>query len=289
MPTKFTLPNAIKTPSGIWTKVVEIASMTGREEDILQDQRMAPGGKGRMLRSPSERMTEILSRCTVSVGGDESCPTPEARPEGKDRKSAPLYFQNMWKNAFMNDRGYVVIRLRQYSLGDEFIYETNCPHCKKELKQVRVELDRLEVSDRPIEMVTQDEFSVKLPDSGDRAVWRMLTGKDEEILREIQESRKADRGTAFLRLHLLTVGGVRVTDEVVRDLSSRDRRALTDEFQRTEGGIDTRIELTCDSCGFEFSQMLNVGHPNFFFPSVHRSGSSMTSDTSQKPTDGDRT
>lgn len=289
MPHKLFLPNAIKTPSGKLTKEVEIVPMTGREEDILQDQTMAPGGKGRLLKTASQRITEILSRCTVSMGGDDGH-QPETRPMGQDRKALPMYFAEAWKKAFANDRGFMVIRLRQASLGDEYVFDDTCPHCKKEIKGIKVDLANLEVTSKPLSEVS-DEYKFELPGSGDVVLWRPLLGADEDTLEEIRKSRKADLPSALLYLRTININGTKPSDDVIKDLSSLDRRALQSEFDAREGGIDTKIEVTCDNqdCQREFTRRMSVGHPSFFFPSAVPSVSKRTSGTAPPNSGGPST
>lgn len=272
MPKDFELPCGIKTPDGKFTKVVTLDEITGREEDILHDQTIAAGGKGKLKRSSSMRISEVLSRCTVAIGDF-------TRPVGKDRKNAPNYFLDLWKKAFLGDRGFMVIRLREMSLGSSFIFPENCPRCKKIIERVVVDLASLEV--RPMDPAVASgptEMEVVTP-SGIRVVWRALVGTDEEAISNVRENHPANLPTAVMRFRMISLDGEQATNESLADLTSSDRVFLRNHFDEVEGGIDTSVEIVCDNpeCLHEFKRKLNLGHENFFFPSGRYSSLKETS------------
>lgn len=256
-----TLPNAIRQTDGTWTKEVELDEMTGEEEDILADQTRRPGGKGVLAKSPSQRMTEVLARCTLRIG-------KETRPDGKTRDTAPMYFRRLWEQAIINDRGFATIRLRQYSLGDKYVFEDVCPVCSKELKNVTVDLADLKVTETPIEKVAA--VHPYTTPSGLKVEWRSLVGLDEDKVATIVRERKSDFLSGIFLLRLATIDGQTATNDMVKKMRSSDRRAIMAQFDETEGGIDTQVEIVCDepSCEALFTRKLNVGDPAFFFPSV---------------------
>lgn len=265
------LPGAMRQTDGTWTKEVEIDEMTGEEEDILADQRRAPGGKGVLLKPAYQRITEVLSRCTKRVG-------TEARPEGKDRFNDPGYFERHWEEAYSNDRGFAVIRLRQLSLGDEYVFSQVCPSCKKDIKGVTIDLADLDVTSQPLEQARVTERKLTLP-SGLPVVWRPLVGKDEARQVEMVHAHESDLVSAVLFLRLVSIGGEQPNFDKVRRLSTNDRRALRLAYDQGEAGIDTEVQITCDNkeCREEFSKQLNVGRVDFFFPSATPSASKQTS------------
>jgi hypothetical protein len=274
-----TLPNAIRQTDGKWVKEVEIDEMTGEEEDILADQTRKPGGKGILAKSSSQRMTEVLARCTVRVG-------EEVRPNGQTRDTAPRYFEKHWEKAFIGDRGFATIRLRQYSHGNIYRFEDTCPSCGKQLKNVQVDLADLKVTDIPIELV-KDMHPFTAP-SGLRVEWRPFVGTDEGKVADIMRDRKSDFLSYLFMLRLATVNGEVPTVQSVKKLKSSDRRAIMEQFDSIEGGIDTNVEIVCDSeaCDTEFTRKLAVGNPSFFFPSVTKLASRVTSSSLPRSGDG---
>ena len=257
------LPNAIQQTDGTWTKEVELDEMVGEDEDILADRRVAPGGKGKLLKTSTMRMSEILSRCTVRIGN-------ETRPIGKDRFTDPNFFLQHWKKGYVNDRGFATIRLRELSLGGEYKFTAVCPACSREMDNVCVDLSTLEVTSKPVESVSKESHTLTLP-SGKVCVWRMLRGTDEDMLETVMEERKADLVTALQQLRVVSIDGEGATVHTIARLATRDRRAIAASYTETEGGIDTIVSpIVCENpaCLRQFSARVNVGSSSFFFPSA---------------------
>ncbi len=268
------LPIALKQSDGTLTKEVEIEEMTGTEEDILSDQTRAPGGKGVLAVPVSLRMSRILSRCTVRVGKD-------VRPAGKTRKHLPDFFLNHWQKATLIDRGYTTVRLRQLSLGDAYTFSDNCPSCKKVIPEITIMLNELEVSEIPLEKISDTySFTTK---NGRTILWRMLRSDPDDVkLEEILERRKADLPTALIQLRVVSIDGAKPSPEELQEMGTLDRQNLLADFDDVECGIDTDIQIVCDSCDSEFWRKLPVGKASFFFPSGTRSASKGTSRRSQR-------
>jgi hypothetical protein len=244
--------------------------MTGVEEDILADsRRVQVGGKGKrkgeMVKSNSRRFTEILSRCTVRMG---SC----TRPAGQTKRSAPAFFEAAWEQAFSTDRVAGLIRLRQISLGDVYSIKVACPECGTELHR-GLNLAELDVKSMPLEKLQKnDGIFQKTLKTGKLVSWKILRGVDEARMIQVVRDRGADIGTALIALHVTDFGGVAPTDEMLQELSARERAELRTIFDEDAGGIDTTAEITCTNqdCGHEFSMQVSPATPDFFFPSGAR-------------------
>lgn len=277
------LPNGIRTPSGVWTKRVELSEMIGEDEDTLADTTRAPGGKGVLAKSGSARITDILARCTVSMGG-------ETRPEGKTRFNAPDFFKKAWLGGYTSDRSFAMIRLRQCSLGDIYWFTESCPNCKKEIKRIRVDLTELQLRSISLDLAQQDGHTLVLPRSGDKLVWRFLRGVDEETIEDIVRKHKGDFLSAIFYERITSVNGEKPKGglDYLKKLSKFDRDHLRMTFDAVEGGIETDIQITCDECGTEFSRKIEImGKTSFFFPS--ETGSDETSKPAPSQKHGEST
>jgi hypothetical protein len=270
---KILLPMGIQQSDREWTKEVELEEMTGEEEDILSDATRLPGGGGILAKKTPERVTEILSRCTKSIG-------KESRPSGKDRFTAPKYFEPHWNKAFTHDRGFAIVRLRQLSLGDEYLFEDECPGCGKSLKRVSVDLSSLKMTSVDLDKFrgTDGIYTTRLP-KGSEVRWRILRGEDEPAISLIQESRKADLISALLFTRLVSIDGQTPRFEDLRRMSSKDRTILRTSFAPLEGGLETELTIVCDNPGCQrvFERTLNPGRLDFFFPSEISADSKETS------------
>lgn len=277
------LPNAVQTAKGTWTKDVELDEMTGAEEDILVDMTRAPGGQGALAKPGPKRITEILSRCTCRIGD-------ETRPAGKDRFSQPDYFKPHWAKAKSNDRIAALIRIRQITLGDAYIFAESCPSCRKEIKRCNVNLAELAETTTTVEFASKETHDIVLPKCKDRITWRFINGEADELeIENIVQTNKSEFLSALLFLRIVQVNGG--TDfgglNYIKRLNALDRRFLALHFDISEGGVETDIKITCDGCGTEFSKKLAVmGRTDFFFPSEILSPESSISVLLQKPGDG---
>ena len=282
------LPNGIRDTKGNWTKEIEIDEMTGDEEDILTDQAREEGGTGMFKVSGPQRITSILSRCTIRIGDDK-------RPEGNDRYKLPDYFRTAWDAGFSTDRVFSMVRLRQLSLGEIYRFDQNCPNCKREIKYVVIDLAKLSVTEKKLEDVMELQRKVQLPRSQDVVVWKFLCGKDEDMVDAIMREHKSDFISVMLFRRIMGVypwdvatqsnssinpespvpGGL----DYVKRMKSMDRRYMAQQFDASEGGIDTDIVIICDNneCRHEFSTKLQVMGGSFFFPSATPSPGSSTS------------
>lgn len=284
------LPNAIQQQNGEWTKEVELDEMTGDEEDILLDQtRAVSRGEGLMAKSVSRRITEILSRCTSRIGED-------IRPHGKSREEAPMYFGPQWGQAYCSDRVTGLIRLRQLSIGPEYIVSPTCPACTVDIKRVVFDLGALKVIDIPLDEAKLPFHKVTLPKSGDDIAWRNLRGeKDEEYMNEVAKHHKSDFMSALTYRHIVSVNSMSPSEvgglDYVKKMKSLDRRALMKQFDVHQGSIETKLEVRCPECAHDFSFKLNPMGGGFFFPEdlpeATGQTSTSTSPLSQKHGAGD--
>jgi len=258
------LPCAIKDTSGNWTREVELDEITGIEEDILADTRMAADGSGLPAKSGSARITEILSRCTIRIGNS-------VRPEGMDRFTSPKFFEECWWNAYLADRSYSVVQLRRLSLGDDFSFTENCPACKQEIPNISVDLSTLTITEADQEAARKAVHPLELP-SGNTFSWRMFTGRDEDKIHSIQRNHQEDMRTALLFLRCVQLNDLTSPVEIqetIRRMGIRDRTTIRNAMSKVEGGIEQDHKITCPHamCHTQFTLRLDPGKPSFFFPS----------------------
>ena len=288
---QITLPNGIEY-KGLWTKTVVLDEMTGDEEDILADQERKQDGSGLLVVSGPARMSQILSRCTVSVGDNGDV----KRPVGSDRFEDPEFFLDMWANAYARDRELAIIRLRQLSIGDSYQFSETCPSCRKEIPKVTYDLGKQEVRSIDLEVASLPSHDTTLPRKGDVVSWGLQRGEADEIA---AEEVTRDFPGAFLselmaqRVKAVNGKKLRMADtrKYVQRLSAADRQALREAMEQGEGRYDTQIEIVCGNpaCRATFYRPLSVARMSFFFPSAAPSVLSKTSASLPKSGDGAQT
>jgi len=220
----FTLPSGME---------IDLVEMTGVEEDLLTNQRLIKTG---------EAINQVLANCIKRIGENDA-------PGMKDVL-----------DMLSGDRLFVLVRLRQISLGDEVELELACPNIAcGERTYVTINLEDLEVTPYGEER----EFEFKLPRSGKAVKFGYLDGHKEKRLAAMKQPSL----TTAMMIRILSIDEQPPSKKHLNEMSIRDRSALREEMTRVDGGIDTAVDVSCDSCGARIRTRLEA-EPAFLFPSV---------------------
>lgn len=210
---------------------VELTEMTGREEEILTNRKLIKSGQA---------INQVLLNCTKRIGDNNS-----------------LKIEDIL-NMLSGDRLFVLVRLRQISLGDEVDLDLICPACK-ESSQVTVNLEELPVTTYSAER----EFEYRLPGSKKKVKFGYLNGHKEKQLAALKEPNL----TAAMIARIITVDGKSPDKKTITELSMRDRSSLRKEMLSKDAGIDTEVETYCVGCGHKVKTRLEAEQV-FLFPSL---------------------
>ena len=238
----FRLPVGWVDGDGKTHKDVQVREMTGEEEELL-------AGKGDI----GIRLNRVLANCLVDVGGEKG--------------TVPLV-----KSMAMVDRVFLLIAIRRVSLGDTYRIKAKCPSCDDK-GDYTIDLGELETTETDLD--DGWEFDSTLP-SGRKVRWHVMTGEDEDWLKQAEKKLKGQgRMTLAILARLDELDGIKLDKSnramkvaltAVARLSLRDRNFLRREFEK-EGDIDTKLEFECAACGAEFESEIELGSADFFFPS----------------------
>ena len=222
--------HTFELPSGI---EIELREMTGAEEELLTNQRLIRTG---------DAVNQVLKNCIVRLGDNDE-------PTVKDVL-----------DLLSGDRLFILVRLRQISLGDEVELELTCPNTAcRAANAVTVNLDELEVTPYGEER----EFAFTLPGSGGKVRFGYLDGHKEKRLAALKEPSIS----SAMLIRIIDVDGAPPTKKIMNDMSMRDRGALRQEMLRVDAGVDTTVETDCQSCGTRIRTRLEA-EPGFLFPGV---------------------
>jgi len=244
---------------------VELTGFDGWVEDALAN---TSGNK----QQQAERFTEVLSRCTVRAGDDDSWFLE--RPQGQTRKSLPKFFSALYEEMPLANRTLQILRLRQLAVhdpdekisGHKFTFDMTCPHCKKLTQGYYHMLNEVEV--RYSSKVVKLNHVEYLERGGSTYAWRPLRGKDAASVSHIMEDDSDSRPSRMLKLLLVSIDGAPVESlSAVKDLRTQDRAAIlraSDSF----GSVDTSIILPCrkPTCGREYTTRIPTDQKSFFSP-----------------------
>lgn len=211
-----------------------IREMTGTEEEILTNQRLIRNGDG---------INQVLKNCLVSIGENEA-------PNMRDVL-----------DLLAGDRLFLLLKLRQVSLGDTLDIESQCtnPTCRQKIA-VEVDLNGVEHTTYSLER----EFTTTLPRSQKSVTFTHLDGHKEKRLAALKEAGP----TEAMLIRIKDIDGKPPSKKVMREMSLADRNALRKAMQEVDAGPDTRVELECDACGQHQITRIEA-EPAFLFPGLH--------------------
>lgn len=237
------LPAGYIDPEGVIQRTFVAKEMTGHEEDIL-------AGVGPVM----PRLNQVITNCLISLG------------DITDRKAISKGVAQLTAV----DRIVILMAIRRASLGDFWSSKITCPKCDKQ-DNFGVNLATMEI--RPMKDPEKRRFETVLS-SGKRVEWHIMSAEDEEWL-----TKKVKAQEDILTLGLMARVD-KVDDEALdrnknykhalralKGLRLVERREIRSATKDHEGSVDTTVEFECKFCGHEWSAEMNIGRPDFFFPS----------------------
>ncbi len=222
--------HTFKLPSGI---EADLKEMTGAEEELLTNQRLIRTG---------DAVNQVLKNCVLRLGEN-------SKPGSKDVL-----------DLLSGDRLFILVKLRDISLGNEVDLELVCPNAAcRETNLISVNLDELKVTPYGKDR----EFAFKLPGAGKKVKFTHLDGNMEKRLASLKEPTI----TSAMLMRIIEIDGKPPTRKVMSEMALRDRSALRQEMARVDAGIDTVVDVDCESCGARIRTRLEA-EPGFLFPGV---------------------
>lgn len=237
------LPGGILDGKGNCLKTVRVRELTGRDEELLADRR---------YRNAVEQVTDFLTQVIVEVPGLD-------RPVSKELVAEML----------IGDRDYLLLRLRQVSLGDQVEQVMRCPStaCGK-----KADVEFL-ISELPVRRVPTVqlwyEFDLSAPARSEDArsnhvTLRLPVGLDLEAVLDCKDLNPALANTRLFARIVKSVGHSRVDEAAARDLPLRLRGEITDFLRGITPGPDLKIDIQCPHCGTDMSYGFDLY--GFFLP-----------------------
>ena len=219
---------AVECPSGLRGTV---RGLRVREEQILSDRGLARAGG---------QIDALLRACWETTVD----PGPYTLVEGALR----------WDQVLVADRFVALLQVRIATYGPSYVFQVPCGRCGARIEW-ELNLDELPVRSLGAEtraaFAAGNRLSFTLPAADRRVTWRLLTGEDERALPQLRQAHRERVLSASLAHRVVEIDGVEERQRRVflEDLGLRDVAALTAEFERVEGGVETQIDVECAACG----------------------------------------
>lgn len=242
----------IQLPNGLIDGVdhfdhAEIDELRGKQQNYLANTNLVIQNIG--------HIPKILEDCVLSLQTKEG-----------------LKWQGQMKDAVQKlpsgDIETLLIKIRENTYGPRFYFEAECPHCQTMNKNLRVDLDKLELDVLPLDqMLDKSRTTFILPKENKEVEVKPVYMKDLFSSIKTIKNKDEDLVTSVLALSLKRLGdNQKVTSKDVEQLSMKDILFLKDKLEgiKIEGTIDTKIDTTCSNCGKDFDTRMDVFSSDFF-------------------------
>lgn len=237
----FTLPGGYRDEDGVIHTEFQIKEMTGVEEEAIAKADIKSNG-GKVMRT-------LIERCCTRIGSLTK------------KKEGGAKWREIAQNLMVGDQDYIVLKIREQSIGEEIEVSHECTECKAKLDTVML------VSELPIVPFQGDfEIPFELPrgykdKNGTihrEGTLRLPIGVDREILDPVSKKNLGEANTLMLSRCVLSLGTAHLSSELIRNLSVRDREFLFKLLKENMFGVDVDTEITCTNCLHEFKVSLNM-------------------------------
>lgn len=175
------------------------------------------------------------------------------------------------------DLEMILIKIRENTYGPRFYHEATCEHCGEQNKDLRLDLDKLEVTYFTVEQIIQPKVTT-LPKSQKEVEFKSSTLQDLFDVIKISKTKSDTLITSYMATAIKRIGDKSpITDKDIEVLSVIDLEHLQDQLEQLtlQGSIDTEVETTCKHCSKDFKYKLSPFDPSFFV----RTKGSTTSNT----------
>jgi len=198
----------IQLPNGLLDGVdffnyAEIDELRGKQQNYLADKDLIVGNIG--------HIPKVLEDLVLNLQ------TKEGLKWGGNMKEAISKLPN-------GDLETILIKLRQNTYGERFYYEAKCSHCDHVNKDLRLDLDKLELSVLPLEeIMDKQKRTIKLPKSGKEVEFKPLYLKDLFDLIKITSNKTDELITSSVSLFIKRIDEKnKITSEDIQSLSAMD-------------------------------------------------------------------
>ena len=238
------LPGGYVDHDGVVHREVELAPLTGREEELLARERS---------REVASLVTMVLQRCIRRIG-----------------TISPVS-QEMIRSLLIADRQYLLLKLRELTLGDAIQASVFCPwsDCGKKI-MVSFLTDDIPVinlvnkgSTYKMELSAEAAFVADSGETYRKICFRLPNGSDQEELASIVLQDEIRAQDLLLQRCIHSIGLLQDLDEnMVTRLSPLARLEIEQQMEALAPRVELTMESICPECCREYAVPFDV--QNFF-------------------------
>jgi hypothetical protein len=230
----FLLPGGYRSLDGALHREVELAPLSGHEEELLANRESA---------ASATFLTGLLTRCVHQIG--------TISPISSD----------IIRSLLIADRQYLVLKLREVTFGDRVQATVQCPwdDCRKKMDidfslhdmPVRESAEKGPLYTRKLspEAAFNDEHGEQYRE----VVFRLPNGEDQEAISQIIEEDEAEAQALLLVRCIRRLGSLcDPGPEVIHRLSSLARAEIGRHMEEATPQVDLTLAAHCPECDREF-------------------------------------
>lgn len=162
-----------------------------------------------------------------------------------------------WSNLIQGDVFWTFLQIRMLTYGNVYEFVEPCTHCNKAIKW---SFDLSTLSLKMLPEQSRFSFTANLPletqlEDGRKVQFRLLLGKDDAKIQQLQDSRKLPRRYAATAQRLVSVENVPndywALVNFVEELDDGEAQLLEEKMELADCGVDTDIDVLCMNCGMD--------------------------------------
>ena len=217
--------------------------MNGKDEEAIS--------KADVRQNGAKMVNVLVERCVTQIGT-------------LTKKECGARWGTVVRELLGGDLDYMAFKIRELSKGKEVEFIHKCPNCGTKLTTI-VSTDEFQI--KPYMGQSAIDFSLVRGYKDGRGelhkdgIIRLPNGFDREIVTPLFKKNPSTAMTLMLTRLIAFNDGALVTQNLVNEMTLRDREILEKIIKENTFGIDTNIEIVCSSCGQDISG--EVGQSNF--------------------------
>lgn len=229
--------------NGVLHDTFTFREMTGKDEEAIS--------KSDVRQNGAKMVNILVERCVSAIGTIT-------------KKEMGAQWGSFVRELLGGDLDYMAFKIRELSKGTEVEFNHKCPSCGSKLTTT---VETSEFNIKPFMKQSAISFTLakgyrdtkgELHKEG---VIRLPNGIDRELITPTM-AKNPSTGTTMLLTRLVSFNdGTPVTQNGIADLSLRDRDILEKIIKENTFGVDTVLDITCSSCGYDLSGV--AGQSNF--------------------------
>ena len=218
--------------------------MNGKDEEAIS--------KADVRQNGAKMVNVLVERCVTQIGT-------------LTKKECGARWGTVVRELLGGDLDYMAFKIRELSKGKEVEFIHKCPNCGTKLTTI-VSTDEFQI--KPYMGQSAIDFSLVRGYKDGRGelhkdgIIRLPNGFDREIVTPLFKKNPSTAMTMMFTRLIAFNDGALVTQNLVNEMTLRDREILEKIIKENTFGIDTNIEIVCSSCGQDISG--EVGQSNFF-------------------------